>query len=1113
MDPRFARLDALFQSVRRLPPAERTAALERECGDDAELRAEVLALLAELDAAPAAEPALSVAGLVAEAWPEEPLPEGFAGFRILRRLAAGGMGVVYEAEQAQPRRRVALKVLHPGAASEEGRRRFEREAEFLARLHHPGIAQVHLYGTAPTAAGPCPFLAMELVDGLPLNVYARGLELRERLALLAAVCDAVAHAHVKGVIHRDLKPGNILVTPAGQPKVLDFGVARLLDAGAAGRTRTGQVIGTLAYMSPEQATGDSDRIDARTDVYALGVLGYEMLCGRLPHAIDAAAVPDAIRRIVEDEPPDPGTLDRQLRGDVGLILRKALAKEPARRYDGAGAMAEDIRRHLRDEPILARPPTASYQFGKFVRRHRALVAGTAATLVALLLGLALALRAAREEERQRIRADAQADESRRETSRARLEAAASDLQAFAGQAARRRLERIPAEHRGWAWRYLAAQCDQSTRSVALDTGRPEAFVPLPGAERVGVLDERGPALVDPRSGARTRPALPPWKWERVCGLGPALVAVGREDRHVGWVRLDTGRATVSASELPVTAAAGTADGARLALALRPPHGVSRIEVLDAGSGEVLAAANGDPIETPALAFSPDGQLLAASGSFLTILLLDAATGARVRVLQGHAGAATALAFSPDGRQLLSGADDKTVRLWRVADGTSTPLAGHDGEVVAVAWSADGARVASGDAVGTIRVWNATTGACERVLQGHDCAVAALAFRDARTLLSLGADGAREWDVPPGQDPDVLRCHRGRAEGNPFPYVYAVAFSPDGSLLASCGWDQTVRLVDPATGDLLATLEPGEAMTVFDVAFRADGRRILGGGKRRVLWDADTGARLASAAAGAADRSYAAAPGGGSFALTDFNVLRLVDPDTLEVQTGWADYTGVAAEDCAWSPDGRCVATVGADGRCVVRALPGTEVRLDFTAHEGEALAVAYDGSGRRLATGGADGAVRVWDAASGRRLAELRGHLGPVYAVVFHPGGRLLASGARDNTIRLWDLERGVEAIDLRGHGNYVHGLAFSPDGKTLASASGDNTVRLWTTRPMRERRARVAAERAARARVAPRVDALFAELADAAAVAAALRADASLAEEDRRAALHLVLLRAGGRR
>jgi WD40 repeat protein/predicted Ser/Thr protein kinase len=1114
MDPRFARIGALFQAARRLPKEARAEAIERGCGGDEELRAEVLELLAALDSAPDAEPSLEVAGLVTRAWPAEAPPDGFGGFRILRRLASGGMGVVYEAEQAHPRRRVALKVLHAGTSA-EGRRRFDREAEILARLHHPWIAQVHVFGTTPTPEGDSPFLAMELVDGTPLNAFARDLDRRGRLELLARVCDAVAHAHAKGVIHRDLKPSNILVTPAGEPKVLDFGVARLLDADTLLRTRTGQVIGTLAYMSPEQASGDLDRVDTRTDVYALGVLGYEMLCGRLPHEIEAGSLPDAIRRIVDDEPPDPGTLDRNLRGDISLILMKALAKEPVRRYDGAAALAEDVRRHLRDEPILARPPTATYQLRKFVRRHRALVGGVAATMAALLLGLVLALRAAREEERQRARADRNAATAQWEASRALLEAAASDLRASAGQAARHRLERIPPEHRGWAYRHLAAKSDMSSRLVPLAVTNPLAIALGGGASSLGVLDDRGPALIDAGSGARSAPGLPALKWQHVCLIGGVPVVVGHDRRGVGWTRLDSGVTTFAElGPKGVTAAAGTRDGSRIAVALRGDRGRSRIWILDAASGERVVGIEGQPVEMFSLAFSPDGALLAAAGWTLEIDVIDTATGNTVRTLRGHTGGSAALAFSPDGRLLASGSDDKTVIVWRLEDGAAAcRCVAHEGKIGAVAFSPDGAGVISGDMVGTIRMWNVATGACERVLHGHDAAVAAIGFRSDGTLVSAGADGAREWDVTPGADPDVLRHHTGPEDGNIFAYVSAVAFNPEGSLLASAGWDRTVRLADPATTELLGTLTSADDTRFVDAAFDPEGRRLIAGGGTRYLWDADTGRRLASGKPGLTDRSYASSPDGKLFAVTDHNVLRLLDAETLEPRAHRARYVGISANDCAWSPDGRLIATVGTDGRCVVETVPQGKVIHDLDAHAGGALAVAFDRPGRRFATGGADNVVRVWDTESGRQLLALKGHVARIYALAFHPDGMLLASGADDNTIRLWDLERGVEEIELRGHENYVHGLAFSPDGETLASASGDNTVRIWTTLTTRERRARAEGEREARTAVAPRVDALFGRLGDARAVADAIRADGTLDGPLRRAALHLVLMRSGGER
>ncbi len=388
---RFQRADQIFRQVCDLTPDERDRVIAERCEGDAELEAEVRGLLAA-DAGTLADalntPAIALP--LGEAAPDDETPERIGGFEIVRRLGAGGMGVVYEARQHSPRRTVALKVIRASAFSPAHRRRFELEAQLLARLQHPGIATIFESGSAQTDAGAEPYFAMELIDGVPLNDYARsgGTPRRELLALFADICDAVHHAHQKGIIHRDLKPGNLLVTPDGRPKILDFGVARLTEPDAeslAMHTSQGQLVGTLAYMSPEQVAGDPAALDTRSDVYSLGVILFEMLAGRLPFELQDLSLPSAIQKISDGAAPRLGSIAAACRGDLETIVAKALEYDKDRRYDSAASLAADVRRFLADEPIAARPASTVYQIRKFARRNKGLVGSAGAIVVVLLL--------------------------------------------------------------------------------------------------------------------------------------------------------------------------------------------------------------------------------------------------------------------------------------------------------------------------------------------------------------------------------------------------------------------------------------------------------------------------------------------------------------------------------------------------------------------------------------------------------------------------------------------------------------------------------------------------------------------------------------------------------
>lgn len=384
------RLYALFDEGSALPESEREAFVENACADDPSLATRLRKMLAE---SLHTEEVMGAATTVAADLVRQ-TPERVGAYRIIEELGRGGMGVVYRAEQEQPRREVALKVILPGLASAGLRRRFEHEAGIVGLLRHPGIAQIYEAGTADMGEEERPFFAMELVEGRPIDEHVVDRPVRDRLELFALVCDAVDHAHQKGIVHRDLKPANILVVQReglpDAPKVLDFGVARMAEPDthvSTLHTQAGQIIGTVGYMSPEQLSGRSSEVDARSDVYALGVVLYSILTGRMPHDLHGRHIAEIVRVVHEEDPTRLSQLDRTLAGDLEVIVEKALETEPDRRYVSAAALAKDVRRHLANEPIAARAPSLTYRMSKFARRHKALVGGVAATVFALSAGL------------------------------------------------------------------------------------------------------------------------------------------------------------------------------------------------------------------------------------------------------------------------------------------------------------------------------------------------------------------------------------------------------------------------------------------------------------------------------------------------------------------------------------------------------------------------------------------------------------------------------------------------------------------------------------------------------------------------------------------------------
>jgi serine/threonine protein kinase len=551
---RYQRVSDIFQEVVQRPLEQRLEFLNQACGDDGDLRAEVENLLncdrepdatAEFDPGPAFEAMRSALSGATMNATEAPIPERIGRYRPIHVLGQGGMGIVYEAEQDRPKRRVALKILARRAVSPQALRRFRQEAEILGRLKHPGIAQIYECGSLGQGDTGEAYLAMELVEGRTLTKHVAKTKpsIEQRLELFASICDAVHHAHQKGVIHRDLKPDNILVTQDGAPKILDFGIARVTEADlqvTTMHTQHGQLVGTITYMSPEQVSGNREELDLRSDIYALGVVLFELLAGRLPHDLAGRSIPDAVRIILEVNPQRLSSIDTVFRGDVDVIVAKALERDAARRYASAAEIAADIRRHLSHEPISARPASTFYQLRKFAKRHKAIVAGVIATVMAFIVGLVFSIHFALRESHQRELADAASVaaktassvaevsefQSRRSAYRAKLLAAMASIDASNPSRARKILDDTDPRFRGWEWEHTNALLE---RRIAFYPSECEADVATreDGTLVAMVVQGGQPKIIDMTSGSTifTVDSTSPLEHLRLSGDGLRILAI------------------------------------------------------------------------------------------------------------------------------------------------------------------------------------------------------------------------------------------------------------------------------------------------------------------------------------------------------------------------------------------------------------------------------------------------------------------------------------------------------------------------------------------------------------------------------------------------------------
>ncbi len=1100
----WQRVEELFDRVVAAPPDRRAALLDEACGDDAELRAEVQSLL-EHDARAGADflasPIISVRPDedLTPAWAQDLIGRTVGRYTIVRPLGHGGMGSVFEARQEQPARTVALKVLRPGFSAPSALARFRLEPEVLGRLQHPNIAQVFEAGVhtpSPSQgegwgegpAEPIPYFAMEYIaDAQPLREYAdaRELSTRERLELFAKVCDAIQHGHQKGIVHRDLKPANILVGADGEPKVIDFGVARASDADIVMTTqctRLGDLVGTVHYMSPEQCDGDPALIDTRSDVYSLGVVLYELLTGAAPYETTGTTVYEAIRAIKEEPPRRPsavvggaGRPVRHLRGDIDVVLLKALEKDRARRYASVAELGADIRCIVENRPIRARPPSPLYLLGKYVRRNRWRTAAVAAVALGVTAALAALLTW------QSLRAEA--DQRRREADLRRaaevarygaaMIAAETALQSHDAAAARVILE-DPAhvQLRGWEWRHLRQRVDQSQRVISSTSAQVVAAAIDPTGRHVAAVPDgqEYKLLLYRSAGVSGHPQELPVK--RVVATtfshdGRHLAVAARDDSDTVGLYVFT--IDSEAAELLCRWRAD--DQVTSALAFCPTEPLLLATAVDVEARLVLWDLSGLSPKAPAprrlcsvpnqtatksLVFSPNGAYLAAGGDDWTIRLFDVerlrhdAPDALLAVLRGHTYYVWDVAFSADGRWLASASIDETVRLWDVqgciAQGragdnpTKTALGsgaevavlrGHSEGVRAVAFDPDGRYLVSGGVDRLIRVWEL----------------------DRRAILTDPVarddeDGAACWETPVhGQ----IRALRGHENG-----IICLGVTSNGEIISASA-DGSVRAWLPGTEDVPRL--HGHNTSVGSVTFTPDGRFLI---------SADTGSRMG--------------PG-----------IIVWEPNQCAPVARRHLRRGENAQGVAcWNAGGRTLLAAAtfvpkehrtgtARGRVVVWELghetdhvslehslgtlpcpPALAAHLDAAGAEQVtqgfcSLTVSRDG--RRLAAGHTSGNVCVWEFETAGRAARVvtafpayaRGH-GQV--AFLDEQGDFLATACtqpQDPTaevaaIRVWDANTGreVSGSPYTRHAGAVMKLAVDPACSLLASASADRTIGLW---------------------------------------------------------------------